>query len=70
MSAKAYGCRPLMANVNPDDLGEDAYAEPCPKCGTSCLVRPELERQAQAVNAAVEFVCTSCALRGGQPIKK
>lgn len=67
MSIKAFGCRPLAANVNPDDLADGSYAEPCPKCGTACVVRPLLERQALAVNQSIEFVCTSCALRLGQP---
>ena len=62
-----YGARPLLANVNPDDLGDDAKVAPCPKCGKQCIERPELEAKARAAqpNALITFVCTECMIRHG-----
>lgn len=54
-----YGCRPLSANVNPDDLDDEAFAEPCPKCGKSCIVRPDLEKRARA-SRFHDFCCQIC----------
>ena len=62
-----YGARPLAENWPTLRPGEEKVV--CTECQRECIARPELEKQARAVQPKIVFLCTRCLVENGLKVE-